>query len=88
MSVANPTATSIMSSANLNKVQCLALKGTSIFDTQIQKVEWNTRSEVPTVQGIGIKRWCEENFAGHRRCIIEGEIALCRLDSKSILSTV
>lgn len=71
MGFANTTADSV----NLNQAQCLALKDASIFDTQIQHVEWNANGEVPADRMSALTGGVKKTLQAKPHCIVEGEIA-------------
>lgn len=68
-------ANSPQNSTAFNEAQCLALKGTSIFDTQIQKVEWNASGEVAADKMSALTGGATNVLKAKPHCIVEGEIA-------------
>ncbi|OOF52827.1 tannase/feruloyl esterase family alpha/beta hydrolase [Rodentibacter trehalosifermentans] len=58
-----------------NEAQCLALKASSIFDTEIQKVEWNAGGEVPADRMSELTGGAKQSLRAGSHCIVEGEIA-------------
>ena len=59
----------------LNEQQCLALKGTSIFNTEIQKVEWNASGEVAADRMSALTGGTTNVLKAKPHCVVEGEIA-------------
>lgn len=68
-------ANSPQNSTALNEQQCLALKNTSIFNTEIQKVEWNASGEVAADRMSALTGGATNTLQAKPHCIVEGEIA-------------
>lgn len=62
-------------STALNERQCLALKDTSVFNTEIQNVEWNATGEVPADRMSALTGGVKNTLQAKPHCIVEGEIA-------------
>ncbi len=68
-------ANSSQNSTALRENQCLALKDTKVFNTEIQNVEWNAKGEVPADRMSALTGGAKNTLQAKPHCIVEGEIA-------------